>query len=148
MRMTTILVLLITMRTIKQKNGGFAALVSTIIISFILLVSVTSLAQFGLSGRFVLLDVERKLESEGLAEACGNVALIAIANDATFSESGVDVIVGDSVCVIVSVTPGTPSAGLSTADVKGVSDGATTNYRYIIATSDGNIISREELVHF
>ncbi len=122
--------------SISNTQHGFIALISTLIISVMLLVAVISLGQRGVIGRFLLLDFERKAQSEALAESCVNVATIAAVNDPSYTDSNHVIPVGMLSCTIVSVTP---LSGQSRIHAKGTTGGAITNYEAVINTSDGTI---------
>ncbi len=120
-----------------SSKGGFIALISIIIIGFVLLISVIALGSRSIGTRFLLLDLERKDASKSLAEGCVQVAIIAIVNDPAYSASNVSVPVGSGTCTIKSVVSGTIK---TTANVSG----ATTNLQVSVDTSSGAIISWQE----
>ena len=114
-------------RAIKPQ-GGFIALISVIILGFVLLATVLMLGNRSIGTRFLLLDLERKDQSRALAEGCVQVAIIAIVNDPAYCVNSIScltvpsvfVSVGSGTCTIVSVSSGTIK---TTASVSG----ATTN---------------------
>jgi len=126
-------------------EGGYIALISVIIITFILFIAVFSLAQFGITSRFSLLDLENKSESEQLAAGCVQVAIIAIVNDPAYEAALVPVTVDDGECTIESVEVDTPSSGLSTIKTSAVVTGATTNLEVVWEQSGEDITSWEEV---
>lgn len=63
----------------KNKNAGFIALFSGVIISIILLMIATNLSFTGFYKRYNVLDGEFKEKSAALAEACVNVAMLNLA---------------------------------------------------------------------
>jgi hypothetical protein len=85
-------------------NRGFVALITVLILSAVLMVGVVSLAQYGITARYSLLDLENKTKSEILAHACVAVARIAVVNDPLWSATNKVVIVDASSCTIESVT--------------------------------------------
>ncbi|MEK9176995.1 MAG: hypothetical protein AAB923_01745 [Patescibacteria group bacterium] len=123
---------------------GFMALISVIVISFVFLIAVVSLGQFGLAGRLLLLDVENKAASEGHAEACVAVARILIVNDPLSALSNREVTQGDVTCTIVSLAPGTPSSGYSTIKSQAMVASSTTNFVVVIDTTTHNVVSWRE----
>ena len=102
----------------KKTNKGFMALMSAIIISFILLLIVTSLGFTSFYGRSNILDFELKERSSALAEACGDMAILKITNDPAYNPANesIDVANGES-CIIRSVS-GSPKAIRIKADYK------------------------------
>ncbi len=92
----------------KQKNNGFIALMSAIIISAILLGLLVTSSGNGLSTRIDELNRELKRESEGLAQSCAESALLAIAENYSYTPNiGGDVVaVDDNSCTVDSVTYG------------------------------------------
>ena len=129
-----------------KRCGGFIALVSSIIIAVILLTAVVSLGSRGIAGRFILLDIENKQISQALAEACVQVAIIKIVNDAEYAGLGVSVPVGTKTCTIVSVT--TPPGGESIIQASANVNGATTNLVVKVDTVNVDIQSWEEVGSF
>jgi len=134
-----------TMNTIPQSERGFIALIAILIISVVLLASVISVAQFGITGRYILLDLERKAESESRAEACAQVARVAVFNDPAYEVTDKAVPVGKSWCNVLSIVKNSPSSGFSRVEVSASSTGATTNLRATVDTSTGNITRLIEL---
>jgi hypothetical protein len=123
---------------------GFIALISIIILSFVLLVAVVSLGQFGLTGRLLLLDIENKTRSEEYAEACVHAARILIVNDPEASRTNVPFSYDDISCTLVSLDPDTPSSGESTIKSKAEVDGATTNFVVVVDAASYDIVSWKE----
>ncbi len=132
----------------KTRKSGFIALMSVIILSFALLLAVISFGGRGISGRLMLLDVERKSKSESLAEACVGLAEISIVNDSEYSVIDLTRTVGTGSCTIVSVEAHVPVAGKSTIKAQAVVNGATTNLKVVIDTATDAILSWEEVPEF
>ena len=152
-----------TLNAKRSPESGFIALMSVIIISFVLLFAVFSIGQRGIASRFLLLDLERKIQSEELAKACVQIAIIGVANDSLYAVSAasdIEQTVDDGIfCYIHSVTPsggqsiietcaivpvpaqGTPSPCSSSPGPLG----ATTNLRVTIDSGTGAILSSTEL---
>ncbi|OGC80485.1 hypothetical protein A2943_02190 [Candidatus Adlerbacteria bacterium RIFCSPLOWO2_01_FULL_51_16] len=126
---------------------GFIALISVIIISFVLLITVLSFAQFGIVSRFLLLDLERKEASENLAAACVQVAIIAVYNDSLYEVTDRSVPVGSEECVL-TIEASTPFLGRSQIQTTASSTGATTNLEVVIDSASGVIQTWEELASF
>jgi hypothetical protein len=128
----------------KNYRSGFIALISVLIISWMLLLAVVSLGQKAISGRFLLLDAERKARSERLAEACVEFSRIQIVNNPSYSPSPIDIKISDSdSCKIVSVMPGIGELrGIKSC--ANVSD-SITNLETEINGKTGEIVSQREL---
>lgn len=109
----------------SNSNRGFIALISVLIISVVLLTAVLSIAHKGISSRFLLLDLERKAESEKWAEGCVMVGIIALVNDPLYSVSNRTVPVGEDggECTLTIV----PGSGDRTIHARATLGGATTN---------------------
>ena len=69
----------------KLYDRGFIALISVIIIGFVLLLSVIALGGKGIAGRFNLLNLEYKNSSYQLASGCVQTAIIYIVNDPSYN---------------------------------------------------------------
>jgi hypothetical protein len=87
----------------RQKNKGFIALMSAIIISVILLLIATNLSFVGFYSRFNILESEMKERSSALADACVDVALIGFAQNPSYS-GNTNVNIGSDTCFISLVT--------------------------------------------
>jgi hypothetical protein len=126
-----------------NRSSGFIALISVMIISLVLLFAVISIGQRGLTSRFLLLDLERKVQTENLANACVESARIYIANDPTYSLSTpIEITVGSEKCTIFSITP---SGGQSTIKAYSVATGgATTNLEVVVNSNTVDIVSKKE----
>jgi len=78
---------------LKNKQTGYIALISAIIISIMLVGITFGVSQAGYFSRFGSLDAEYKKISKGLAESCINIALLKIAEDPNYNT--VDPVNGD-----------------------------------------------------
>ena len=86
----------------KQKQQGFIALISILILSSVLLASTLALAQFGIASRFFVLNLEQKAGSQKLAEACLELMRIRVYNNP--SDTGLDTYtIADGECTVESV---------------------------------------------
>jgi hypothetical protein len=122
---------------------------SVLIISSVLLVTVLSLAQYGIANRYSLLDLERKTESKWLAEACVEWVRIAIANEPTLeidTPEPVDV-GGGKTCTVEFLSPNTSFSGpgRSEARISATSTKAFTNLRATIDSTDATLTTLEEI---
>ena len=80
-----------------NKQGGYVALMSTIVISLVLLVLISQDAFAGWSTRFSVLGTEAKEQASALAEGCSDQALTRVITDVTgaWAQTGVDMTLPD-----------------------------------------------------
>lgn len=130
----------------KLRSRGFIALISVFIISFVFLVAIISLGQFGLAGRLLLLDTENKIRSEEYAEGCVQIARVLILNDPKASEKNVPVESEEVVCTIVSIEPDVSSSGESTIQARAEVLGTITNFVVVVDQNTRAVVSWEEVV--
>ena len=132
-----------------MNNRGYITLVSVIIISVVLLLAVGALGERSILGRFMLLDINRKIESEKLAEACVQVAIIAVVNNPLYNPALPVLVTVDpdsNPCSIHSVTPSSPLTPTESEIITTASStGATTNLRVIWDISGEEISLWQEL---
>lgn len=130
----------------RNNDKGFAALMSTIIISIILLLIATTLGFTGFSSRFNILDSEMKERSSALAEACVDTALLRLVIDSSYpyplNES---VNVAGNTCTIVSVTNNMPLPEQTTVQAKADYKHYITNLTIVTKSSDSSVLSWEEI---
>lgn len=126
-------------------SKGYIALISTIIISVLLLTITTALSFSGFFVRFNVLGSEYKERSNGLAEACGDEALLKLANDPGYIGPDLNWPVGSDHCDIISVQSDIPAVGQSTILTKGNFQGSITNLKIIVNSTDLSIVSWEEI---
>ncbi len=98
----------------RDGQGGFVALLSTLILTAILMIVISATSTSSFFARFDALSSEFKRISLGLSEACSNAVLLKIAQKYDYSVngdsaynadlSGVVVNVGTDICLIKSVT--------------------------------------------
>lgn len=86
----------------KERSGGFIALISVVIISFVLLLAATTLSFGGFYSRFNILDSESKEASDELADACIEHARLLLSLDTTINN--------------ISAYSGTASVGSDSCD--------------------------------
>ena len=133
-------------------NGGFVALITAIILSIILITVTVALNRIGFLTRSEISDAEYKNRSSALAEACVDTALLNLALDPTYQvTSPQQVSVGVDSCWIRSVTTAGTQNTIETRAVfpdTAINQGATTNLRIIVNTSDLSIVSWDEIPSF
>ena len=93
----------------RTSNGGYVALISAIIVSFILIALTVSVSTSSYFTRFNVANSEYKRISLGLAESCANVALLKVGQDFSYTPAvgGDTIAIGAESCIIKSVTPRT-----------------------------------------
>ena len=96
---------------IYNQQQGYVALMAAIVIMLLLILLSTTLSLTGFFARFDILNAEYKERSIALAEACGDSALINLANNPAYvpPAGGDYVAVNNDKCEIVSISP--PAGG-------------------------------------
>ena len=131
-----------------MENGqqGFIALISILILSAVLLATTLSLAQFGIANRFFILNLEQKVSSKKLAEACVQIARIKAYNDPTYKVgTPVSVSIAGGTCSIYSVTANTPVSGQSNIKTTAQDGETISNLCVVVDNTNGDFISWKEL---
>lgn len=131
-----------------NKNGGFIALITAILLTVILLVAVTSLNENGFFVRSEVLDSEYKNASQGLAEACISSAILSLAKDPTYSVVDESISVGSDSCTLDTIEldtpPGMVTISASAVYPSGVSQGAVTRIQVVVDATDFSVIEWKE----
>ena len=128
-----------------KKDSGFVALITAIILSFILILVTTTLSQSSFLTRSILLDSEYKERSAALAEACVDVAKLKLANNSGYSVINYDVAVGSGSCRIDAVVNQTPPNYHTIRTSASSTMEAVTKLEIILEASDLSIYSWEEI---
>ncbi|OGY61668.1 MAG: hypothetical protein A3G58_00775 [Candidatus Colwellbacteria bacterium RIFCSPLOWO2_12_FULL_46_17] len=123
-----------------NKNNGFIALISVIVITMILLGVTATLGMKGFLDRFNILEGEAKETSAGLAAACVEAARIKIADEGSTYTGGDTLCLewpcagedDDKKCLVSSVTPDIPHTDESTILTHASYKGASTNYEVVV----------------
>lgn len=97
----------------NRANGGYVALMATIIISLILLVMTVEEGASGWHARFNILGTEAKEQADALAEGCANQALVAIVTDPSYGGDATTTTTGGT-CHVFPIQFNTPTAGFVT----------------------------------
>lgn len=138
----------------KQREKGFIALMSAIVISLLLITLGATLSLTGFFTRFDIADAEYKERSIGLAEACGDLAMVKLAGDINYAvvQSDHTIAVGGDSCSIVSISPTPPRSGQITIMTQGIfpalgsgPEHAYTNIKIVTNASDLSIVSWQEV---
>ncbi len=103
------------MTPFTKTNRGFIALISVLVISFILLGLTAAANTAGFFARFAQLDLAYQQQSYVLAEGCANVALLNLQQNYSYAPTNQQITIGNNACTIVSVT--TQSATASSKQV-------------------------------
>lgn len=136
--------------TIHYKlEQGYIALVSAIVISFLLITITVSLGLSGFFGRFDILDSESKERSSALTEACIDTAILKLAENINYSLTPDDhaIPVEGDTCNIVSISPNPTRTFPITIQTQACINKSVTNLSVII-DSNFDITSWEELPNF
>lgn len=89
----------------KWKNqNGFAALISTVLISSLLMIAAAVSVRTIFWSRFALLDRENKKISQSLAQACVQASLLYLTKEEKIPEDGWIDVVGADKCRICRIT--------------------------------------------
>jgi len=127
----------------KNKQKGFIALMSAIIISLTLLTLGASLSLSGFYLRANILSSEFKEKSAALSEACVETARLKIIRDGNYSGNET-IFVGNDSCHIRSVSGGSEKTIETQANYRN----AHTNLRVVINPTNFSIISWEEVAKY
>lgn len=129
----------------KNKNRGFAALITAIILSLILIVVAIVMSQSGFLTRQILSESENKERSAALAEACADNAILFTINNPLYTGGPPPIIIDGERCEIYSVTH-TPST--FTIKTRAEIKEAVTKLKIIVNDTNFAVESWEEVVSF
>ena len=110
----------------RKKNGGYIALMATIIISLVLLVMIVNEGFAGWMTRFVVLGTEAKEQANALAEGCADQALALLITDPTYLGNSTSNTPGGD-CKVFAISPTDLQAGLVTIKTQAVVRDAFVN---------------------
>jgi hypothetical protein len=128
------------MKLNQNKEKGFVALISVIIIAAILLIVATTLSFTGFFGRFNSLEYEYKERSFTLAEACADEAILKLIVTANYN-GGETISVNGNNCSISTMT----GIALKTFTTEASFQNAVTNIRVVFDTFSNSVSSWEEV---
>ena len=120
----------------RQRQQGFIALISAIVIAALLLTVTATLSFSSYVARFNLLGSEYKERSLALAEACGDTALLKLAQDPNYNPSNEVISLGSDSCTVISLQNNTPIAGQITIITQGQFQKVTTNLKTVVSSGD------------
>jgi len=123
---------------------GFIALISAILISAALLLIASSLSFTSYYGRFNILDMELKLRSAALAEACADQSLLELTNNPAYTGNATTTVSSD-LCYISQIT----SFGTQrTFKARSMYKKYYTIYKITFETNGSRVLSWEEIPVF
>lgn len=128
----------------KNNNQGFIALLSVIIISFVLLLIAVTMNFSSFTSRFNILESEYKEKSSALAEGCTQIAHLKIVENTTFTGTSTEII-GTDTCTY-SVT----NDNEKTIYSHGEFQNAHTYFKTVINITDPSVpaLSFSELTNY
>lgn len=127
-------------RNLKNKKGGFVALISTILICSSILIILSTLSVSEFYGRYNILESELKEKSAGLAEACGDAAILKIINEPAYIGNDTVKINGNS----CTIGPVSTSGNIKYFTVSSLYKNYNTYYKIKIDKTTFEILSWEE----
>jgi len=126
-----------------EVSGGYAALMSVLLVSGILLLVVSVSSYRGYFSRYNLLQSEFKERSLALAEACADEALLSLARDRNYL-GNVSLFVGAEPCRIGPVTSSVTTTNFRT---KASFKSAYTTIQISVNTETLVVVSWEEIAN-
>jgi hypothetical protein len=130
----------------REKEKGFAALITAIVLSLILIVATVTLNRSSFFTRSAIIDSELKATSSALAEACVDTAILRLAINPSYNLSTPDpVSVGTLTCEITSVENNTP-AGFHTIKTGGERRESVTKLEVRLDASDLSVDFWKEIL--
>ncbi len=129
----------------SKGQAGFIALMSAIIISVVLLLLVTTGSLAGFFGRFNALDSELKERSFAAADACVDIALLAVANDPTYAGNATSTLSATDSCY---VGPVTSAGGQKSFETRSYFNNSYTNLAVSIDANTLTVNSWQEVANF
>ena len=129
---------------IRNKNNGFIALISVIVVSAILLLIAVTLSFSQFYDRYNILESEYKERSASLAEACVDSALLELANNINYLGDATTTI-GANKCYVGNVTTSGPNKIFKT---RATYQNSYTDLKIVIDSSTFSIQSWEEIPNF
>jgi len=128
-----------------QKERGFIALMSAVIISAVLLLVVASAGLISINSRSNILDSELKERSEASADACADEALYSLAQDPAYA-GGIITLNSLDKCRIGKIT--NVGANIQFEVQATSSDSSVTNLQIVADSGDLSVISWQEIANF
>lgn len=130
----------------SQAQQGFIALMSALIIAVLLMAITLSLSLIGFFGRGNILDSEYKERSLALAEACGDMSMLRLANNPGYTGPETVTIDGDPCTIQSAMLSGGQYTVRTQAKFPGsAGNPAITNIKIVASGTDLSLISWEEV---
>ena len=130
---------------IRNKNNGFIALISVIVVSAILMLIAVTLSLNQFYNRYNILESEFKERSTSLAEACVDNALLELANDINYLGNATSTIYGNDKCYTGNVTT---SGSQKVFKTRAIYQNSHTNFKIVVNSVNLLVISWEETPTF
>lgn len=124
------------------KNKGYIAIVSALLISFVIMTITLGLSFSVYFGRFNVLSSEAKERSLALAEACAEKALLKFSLDPSYSGNEIIVVSGPETCNILPVTAEGDKRIIMT---RGEFYNTVSKIKVVISASPVTLVSWEEV---
>ncbi len=124
-----------------NKENGFIALTTSIILSILVLLVAASLGSANLFNRFAVVDFSNKQASFSVARSCLNYSLLKLAEGSSYAGNET-LTVASYTCAIGAITT---SGANKVITAKSQINGATTNLRLTVVTASLSTVSLEEL---
>ncbi len=128
-----------------NSQSGFIAIMSSIIIVLVVTTMAFALGMLGFFNRFNILDSQLKETSFALAEACGDTALLNLANNPNYTPVNEVVSFGSEQCTIVSLQSDTPAINQTTIKTKAVENTSVSNIQIVVNSDDLSVITWQEI---
>lgn len=135
-----------------RPQPGFIALITAIIITTVMIILTTTLSLTGYYTRVGILAGEFKERSLALAEACGDTAMLKLANNPSYSPTNEVITVGTSgdTCTVLSVQPSGTQATILTQAFFPAKDAnaqmhAFSKIKIVTNLSDLSLVSWQEI---
>jgi len=132
--------------SLQLRRGGYIAAISLFLISGFVVVVIVALSLASFIGRGVTSRSEFKERSNGLAEACVELAKLKLSRNIDYPGGETFTVDGSDTCTIVSITASSTSAKLVKATA--LFRNSVTNLKVILRTSDLAVLSWEEVKSF
>lgn len=114
----------------KNTNGGYIALMATIVISLVLLVMVVRAGFVGWSTRFMVLGTEAKEQANALAEGCADQALASLVTDTSYLGGSTSVTPAGT-CSTSAIDPLDLASGVVTIRTQAIVNNAYANLQVV-----------------
>lgn len=125
----------------NNSQGGYIAIMSSIIISLMMMLIALSLGSASLFTRLNVVDFSNKQLSYFIARSCLNDALFKLADSASYTGNET-LTISSRTCVLSTITTSAPNKIIQ---AKAIVEGATTNLKLTVNSTTLSTVSLEEL---